>query len=123
MRVAELLSDLTTLRPEVCVRHSNPRHFPYNTIYTRRPTRTPKLTATPIQTPQDQKAALALVTTRPENTTSTTSTPTTTSNDPDLKRAQDLLELHSDVKLAHADGTDRELIEAREAVRRVLVDL
>lgn len=76
---------------------------------------------------QDQKAALALVTTRPENTTSP-STPASTinatlTNDPDLKRAQDLLELHSDVKLAHADGTDRELIEAREAVQRVLRDL
>jgi hypothetical protein len=74
---------------------------------------------------QDQKAALALVTTRPENTSTSASTSTdaTLSNDPDLKRAQDLLELHTDVKLAHADGTDRELIEAREAVQRVLRDL
>jgi hypothetical protein len=79
---------------------------------------------------QDQKAALALVTTRPENTSTSASTSTSTSttdatlnNDPDLKRAQDLLELHTDVKLAHADGTDRELIEAREAVQKVLRDL
>ena len=65
------------------------------------------------------------MTTRPENTTSpsTSTINATLNNDPDLKRAQDLLELHSDVKLAHADGTDRELIEAREAVQRVLRDL
>jgi len=88
MRVAEMLSDLTTLRPEVC----------------------------------DQKAALALVTIRPENTPAS-SINATLNNDPDLKRAQDLLELHSDVKLAHADGTDRELLSAREAVQRVLRDL
>jgi hypothetical protein len=75
-------------------------------------------------TSQDQKAALALVTTRPQNTaTSASTTDATLNNDPDLKRAQDLLELHTDVKLAHADGTDRELIEAREAVQRVLRDL
>jgi len=43
--------------------------------------------------------------------------------DPDLKRAKDLLELHADVKLAHADGTDKELNEAREAVASVLASL
>lgn len=62
------------------------------------------------------------MTIRPENTPAS-SINATLNNDPDLKRAQDLLELHSDVKLAHADGTDRELIEAREAVQRVLRDL
>lgn len=41
-------------------------------------------------------------------------------DDPDLQRARDLLSLHADVKLAHADGTDKELIQAREAVDRVL---
>jgi hypothetical protein len=47
----------------------------------------------------------------------------TDSDDPDLKRAKDLLELHADVKLAHADGTDPELIEARRAVEKVLREL
>jgi hypothetical protein len=70
---------------------------------------------------QDQKAALALVNTRPEGTTPTSSS--TDLSDPDLKRAKDLLELHADVKLAHADGTDPELIEARRAVEKVLREL
>jgi hypothetical protein len=70
---------------------------------------------------QDQKAALALVNTRPEGITPTSSS--TDSDDPDLKRAKDLLELHADVKLAHADGTDPELIEARRAVEKVLREL
>ena len=43
--------------------------------------------------------------------------------DPDLKRAKDLLELHADVKLAHADGIDRELNDARQAVAKVLAAL
>lgn len=70
---------------------------------------------------QDQKAALALVNTRPEGSASTPLAED--ANDPDLKRAKDLLDLHAEVKLAHADGTDRELIEARESVERVLRDL
>lgn len=40
-----------------------------------------------------------------------------------MKRAKDLLELHADVKMAHADGTDKELNEAREAVAGVLASL
>lgn len=40
--------------------------------------------------------------------------------DPDLKRAKDLLSLHATVKLAHQDGTDEELNDAREAVARVM---
>jgi hypothetical protein len=71
---------------------------------------------------QDQKAALALVNTRPDGIQPTSSSSTDT-DDPDLKRAKDLLELHADVKLAHADGTDPELIEARRAVEKVLRDL
>ena len=70
---------------------------------------------------QDQKAALALVNTRPDGTRPTSSY--SDSDDPDLKRAKDLLELHADVKLAHADGTDPELIEARRAVEKVLREL
>jgi hypothetical protein len=71
---------------------------------------------------QDQKAALALVNTRPDSLRPASSSSTDT-DDPDLKRAKDLLELHADVKLAHADGTDPELIEARRAVEKVLRDL
>lgn len=59
--------------------------------------------------------------TRPDGTRPTSSS--ADENDLDLKRAKDLLELHADVKLAHADGTDPELIEARQAVEKVLRDL
>jgi hypothetical protein len=41
-------------------------------------------------------------------------------DDADLKRAKDLLDLHATVKLAHQDGTDVDLNEARDAVERVL---
>lgn len=44
-------------------------------------------------------------------------------SDQDLRRAKDLLDLHGSVKLAHQDGTDKELNEAREAVANVLRDL
>lgn len=107
MRVVELLSDLTTLRPDVCVRHPTLPDAPRVNTNTQL---------------KDQKAALALVHARPEGHVPTSSS-STDASDPDLKRAKDLLELHADVKLAHADGTDRELIEARQAVERVLRDL
>ena len=44
-------------------------------------------------------------------------------SDADLKRAKDLLELHATVKVAHKDGTDKELNHARRAVERVLSEL
>lgn len=43
--------------------------------------------------------------------------------DVDLKRAHDLLELHYSVKIAHQDGTDKELNDAREAVAEVMRSL
>lgn len=64
---------------------------------------------------------MALVNARPDGSNPPSSAADT--DDADLKRARDLLELHADVKLAHADGTDRDLIEARDAVTRVLRDL
>jgi hypothetical protein len=44
-------------------------------------------------------------------------------NDTDLKRAKDLVELHAEVKIAHQDGTDKELNNAREAVANVMRQL
>ncbi|KAJ5766576.1 uncharacterized protein N7511_004192 [Penicillium nucicola] len=42
----------------------------------------------------------------------------------DLRRAKELVELHYEVKARHANGTvDEELNRAREDVRRVLRDL
>ncbi|KAK4629452.1 hypothetical protein CLAFUW4_08038 [Fulvia fulva] len=86
MRVAELLSDLTSL--QVC----------------------------------DPNAALALVSTRPEPSPEQGNGTTESKEieDSDLKRAKDLLELHGTVKLAHQDGTDKDLNQARDAVARVL---
>lgn len=72
---------------------------------------------------QDPNAALALVSARPETSVNGDSLRPSASkddNDTDLKRAKDLLDLHRTVKLAHQDGTDKELNAARDAVARVL---
>ncbi|KAK5693297.1 hypothetical protein LTR17_025139 [Elasticomyces elasticus] len=89
MRVAEILSDLTTLYLA------------------------------------DPRAALALVTARDaEDGVSRKETDVRhEDDDPDLKRARDLVQLHAEVKVAHQDGTDKELNEAREAVAKVLREL
>ncbi|KAK4987941.1 hypothetical protein LTR50_004278 [Elasticomyces elasticus] len=107
MQIAEILSDLTSLR--VC-----------KTLRSLSSTRE-------IDTPdQDPAAALALVSARPPPTTTTTSDAEQRAEtgqeatDADLRRAKELLELHSSVKLAHRGGVDRELEEARESVRRAL---
>lgn len=116
MRVAEILSDLTSLR--VCVRLAFP-------VLAKAPLLTTAL--------QDPNAALALVSAR----ASTVSEPVSASNglspqtsrtqqgeqDVDLRRARDLIALHSSVKLAHGNGIDRELLQARQEVERVLQDL
>lgn len=72
---------------------------------------------------QDPSAALALVSARPgsdRDETGSLSAVKTNDDDADLKRAKDLLELHAAVKVAHQDGTDRELEQAREDVERVV---
>ncbi len=69
---------------------------------------------------QDPAAALALVSARPGGTSSPAATDET---DPDLKRAKDLIELHTTVKMAHQDGTDKALNEAREAVQKVIASI
>ncbi|KAK3054411.1 hypothetical protein LTR09_004679 [Extremus antarcticus] len=70
----------------------------------------------------DSNAALALVSARPEGTSKPqqNASDANEQDDPDLKRAKDLLDLHANVKLAHQDGIDKELNEAREAVEKVL---
>ncbi|EMC95382.1 hypothetical protein BAUCODRAFT_539120 [Baudoinia panamericana UAMH 10762] len=67
----------------------------------------------------DPKAAAALI--RYGNTNVSSSQGR--DNDPDLKRARDLLELHAEVKVAHQHGNDRELSEARQAVDRIMNEL
>ncbi|KAK3067786.1 hypothetical protein LTR53_015131 [Teratosphaeriaceae sp. CCFEE 6253] len=73
----------------------------------------------------DPKAALALVTAQaPDSGSAQAETrPRYVDNDPDLTRAKDLVQLHARVKVAHQDGADRELDEAREAVARVLREM
>ncbi|KAK0947610.1 hypothetical protein LTR29_000867 [Friedmanniomyces endolithicus] len=89
MRVAEVLSDLTTLYLA------------------------------------DPKAALALVTARVSHDGTAETKPMVRheDDDPDLQRARNLVQLHASVKVAHQDGTDWELNEAREAVAKVLREL
>ena len=110
MRVAELLSDLTSLR--ACVRLL------------------PQAYATSSNNAQDTTAALNLVSLRPStaNTPQTfnadrdTALSTVASNDVDLKRAKDLLTLHETVTVAQRSngGLDRELVALRGQVERVL---
>ncbi|KAL8796724.1 MAG: hypothetical protein Q9195_001114 [Heterodermia aff. obscurata] len=43
--------------------------------------------------------------------------------DPDMQRATDLVELHYEVKVKHAQGLDDRLVQARRDVDRALEDL
>ncbi|KAK5109773.1 hypothetical protein LTR62_006505 [Meristemomyces frigidus] len=72
----------------------------------------------------DPKAAIALVNAhKPEASGSTAPVTGIQEDDADLRRAKDLVQLHAEVKVAHADGADRELNEARNVVAKVLRDL
>ena len=74
---------------------------------------------------QDSNAALALVSARPneDSIAQQSSSTGADDSDPEMKRAKDLLELQAAVKVAQQDGTNAELNEAREAVRKVLETL
>lgn len=107
MKLAEFLSDLTSLR--VCVSTS---------LSLKRSSR--------LIVHQDPNAALALVSARADSSANGDSLRPSASKDDgdiDLKRAKDLLDLHGSVKLAHQDGTDHELNTARDAVAKALRDL
>lgn len=105
MKVAEILSDLTSL--QVCVRHP----------------KTPFEQQHRADIQQDPNAALTLVSARPNGTDNAHKAGPEKETDPDLERAKDLIALHADIKVAHRDGTDQDLNEAREAVQRVLRSL
>jgi hypothetical protein len=113
MKVAEVLSDLTSLR--VCV-------------WSPRFARASILLLTP---PQEPAAAQALVSARPsppqssveavKAKTASLQKQSTVEGDADLQRAKDLIDLHYKVKVAHADGTvDEGLESARRDVGEVL---
>ena len=73
-------------------------------------------------TVKDSNAALALVSARPEGIGGAQNSQTTKDedNDPDLKRAKDLLELHANVKVANLEGMNSDLNDARQAIEKVL---
>jgi hypothetical protein len=112
MRVAEVLSDLTSLR--VCVRPSSSSHN------------------TPLLTPlkQEPAAAQALVSARPSPPSSSVDAvkqktaaiqKESKDEDPDLQRAKDLVDLHYAVKASHGRGSvDKSLEDAKRDVERVL---
>jgi hypothetical protein len=72
---------------------------------------------------QDPAAALALVSVRPGTTATTAplgnSIAESTEDDPDLQRAKDLIQLHYSVKMPHATGEDKGLLEARSSVKKL----
>lgn len=55
--------------------------------------------------------------------TEKTGASTNRSEDGEVARVQDLLELHAKMKQTHTDGIDAELKQARDAVHRVLQGL
>ncbi|KAF1989651.1 hypothetical protein K402DRAFT_302897, partial [Aulographum hederae CBS 113979] len=97
MRVAEILSDLTSLRvcePSAALALVSARPPPPSSSFT---TSTNLTTATSTQRTDEADA------------------------DPDLTRAKDLVELHYAVKVAHARGElGGQLAEARDGVRRAV---
>ena len=105
MRLAEILSDLVSLR--VCVRRLPPPSLSFPPTSSR---------LTPFQ---DSSAALALVTAQSTPTDPSQVQDPPTEQDPDLKRAKDLLRYHYEVKEAHKRGElSRGLDDARRAVER-----
>jgi hypothetical protein len=109
LQLAEILSDLVSLRVCVCLPFSSSFHPSY--IHTTSP-----FTDTILL--QDPAAALALVSARPN--TSDKSATITEEDDKDLARAKELLKLHYDVKEKHKRGDlARGLEEARRSVARI----
>ncbi|KAI7365357.1 hypothetical protein KC336_g21411 [Hortaea werneckii] len=66
---------------------------------------------------------MTLVTTRPSNVDTAETDTDSQDNDQDLKRAKDLLELHTSVKVAHQDGSMSGLNDARDAIAKVLREI
>ena len=112
MQVAEILSDLTSLRACVCISKLSPNPWLTNS--------------------QDHNDALSLVTVN-ERTASregvsqsqpASAVAETKTQNNDLRRAKELVELHYEIKAKHAGGSvDQELVQAREEVNRVLREL
>ncbi|MCJ1316654.1 hypothetical protein MMC15_001975 [Xylographa vitiligo] len=106
MQIAEILSDLTSLR--VCdYEAAIALVSSYKAIGT--------------QTTTDKETNTSRSNSNPGPKLSrTTSVLKDTQDDPDLQRAMDLVDLHYGVKEKHKHGTDMELQKARQDVRRVM---
>jgi hypothetical protein len=79
---------------------------------------TPRGKFTADDTPQDPAAALALVSARGAD--DKPAPPSDAEQDPELKRAKDLIELHYSIKIASENGQlERILREARAVVREL----
>ncbi|KAF2756648.1 hypothetical protein EJ05DRAFT_477753, partial [Pseudovirgaria hyperparasitica] len=95
MQIAEILSDLTSLR--AC------DHAAAMALVSARPPS--ESSGQVVSSGQDQTAAASEA-------------------DPDIARARDLVELHRAVKVAHRQGTlEMELEQARESVRKAVAGL
>lgn len=125
MQLAEILSDLVSLRPGVCVSYSR-----WRVAFKKIVLRIRQRPCTNART-QDPVAALALVSARPASSSisapSTGASSTepddaaTDNSDEDLRRAKELVELHYDVRERCKRGElSSGLAEARSAVERAL---
>ncbi|MCJ1283694.1 hypothetical protein MMC26_003025 [Xylographa opegraphella] len=106
MQIAEILSDLTSLR--VCDYEAA---IALVSSY--------KIIDTKNTTGEETNTSRSSSDSRPK-TSRTTSVLKDAQDDPDLQRAMDLVDLHYGVKEKHKHGTDMELQKARQDVRRVI---
>ncbi|MCJ1389299.1 hypothetical protein MMC18_002155 [Xylographa bjoerkii] len=106
MQIAEILSDLTSLR--VCDYEAA---LALVSSY--------EIIDSPTNVDKRSDTSSSLSTSRPK-VSRTTSVLKDAQDDPDLQRAMDLVDLHYGVKEKHKHGTDMGLQKARQDVRRVM---
>jgi hypothetical protein len=141
MKLSEVLADLHTLR--VCVRVSlfsppvGPGHLSHSGFPVFINIDLRLTDANFVTLIQDPKAALAFVSARPESTQplkegeterdgeeQKSASAERDEQDVDLKRVQNLIELHYSVKVAHTEGKlEKELMEARRMVQEAMAGL
>jgi len=69
---------------------------------------------------KDPQAAMALISARPSSVDSKVVTSRSPQeNDDDLKRAKELIELHSTINIRFANGIDEDLKRARDLVQKI----
>jgi hypothetical protein len=111
MKVAELLSDLKSLSPELC-----PPEAALKLVSVNRSLNTKSADSTNSPSPKDSRT--------PEKSPLLTKSNSETDDDPDIKRAKELVALHYDAKVKYIEsGLDRELLQARSDVSNVLDSL